>query len=629
MTLSFSLVFWRAPRAGRAVPASSRMLGLGLGLALGLLVANPADAQQNTFHLDRLEVPGAPDDGMVLFRPVTEPNTIFYGQVAMGYALNPLRTSDIVNGVGTASVLRASPGDIITNQFSTYLSAGFEFFDRLTIGGTFPTAWIETGNQLVNPGVTTTGGPGFTAYSTTGPAVGDLRLDARYVAWRNEDRTLMFGAQLSLFAPTGQGSLTNFGGDGANVEFMPMINGEWVVSKKIPVSVVVNTGVHFRSDNSVNNPAGNGGSPNGLGIGDEWRWAVGGYLPLGGGKYRVGVDIFGQTGITNDQTTGPTAFTSQNTPIEWDVEGRMNLPIFGTTDKWFVGAGGGSLLAPGYGAPDFRFVAVIGSYVQISDTDANSPEGRMKLRASIRAALKDSDGDGIPDDVDACPTEPEDHKDPDPGDGCPAPSDRDGDGIPDNVDKCPDVPEDKDGVDDSDGCPEDDADNDGIPDAKDACPKEPGQPDPDPKKNGCPKFIHLEGSTVRILQQVHFQTGSATILPVSFPMLLEIAQLLKATPAIKKMSVEGHTDNRGAADMNLDLSKRRAASVVTWLAQHGIDSSRLASDGFGITKPIDTNDTDAGRQANRRVEFHIVDEDTGSGSKPKPDMPENKPPSAD
>ena len=366
---------------------------------------------------------------------------------------------------------------------------------------------------------------------------------------------------------------------------------------------MVNTGVDFRSENTIGNPAGKQGAADGLGIGTEWRWAVGAYLPLAGGKFRLGADIFGQTGLTNDDTVGNTIFTKQNTPIEYDVEGRMRLPRFAGSDKWYVGAGAGSLLAQGYGAPDLRIVGLFGTYWTFADTDAPSPEAREKLHVAIRESMKDTDGDGIPDDVDACPTEPEDHKDPDPGDGCPAPADRDGDGIPDQYDKCPDKPEDKDGVDDEDGCPEDDADNDGIPDAKDACPKVPGQPDPDPKKNGCPKFIQLEGSTVRVLQQVHFATGSATILPDSFPMLMEIVKLLQATPGIKKMRVEGHTDNRGSAAMNLDLSKRRAASVATWLIQHGIDSGRLSSEGYGITKPIDTNDTDAGRQANRRVEF--------------------------
>jgi outer membrane protein OmpA-like peptidoglycan-associated protein len=268
---------------------------------------------------------------------------------------------------------------------------------------------------------------------------------------------------------------------------------------------------------------------------------------------------------------------------------------------------------PGYGAPDLRLLALVGMYPPIEDTNPHSPPARDRIRESIHESMKDTDGDGIPDDIDACPTEPEDHKDPDPNDGCPAPSDRDGDGIPDQFDKCPDEPEDKDGIQDQDGCPEDDADQDGIPDTKDACPREPGMPDADPKKNGCPKFIKLEGSTVRVLQQVHFQTASATILPDSFPMLGEIVALLKANPSIKKMRIEGHTDNRGNADYNLDLSKRRAASVLSYLVGHGLESSRLESEGYGLTKPIESNDTEEGRLANRRVEFKIL-EDSSSPS---------------
>jgi outer membrane protein OmpA-like peptidoglycan-associated protein len=80
-------------------------------------------------------------------------------------------------------------------------------------------------------------------------------------------------------------------------------------------------------------------------------------------------------------------------------------------------------------------------------------------------------------------------------------------------------------------------------------------------------------------------------------MLGEIAALLKATPAIKKMMIEGHTDNRGDPAMNLDLSKRRAASVKTWLIQHGIDSARLDSEGYGLTRPIQTNDRGHGQRS--------------------------------
>jgi OOP family OmpA-OmpF porin len=586
----------------------------------GAFAARPAEAQQHTFHLDRLEVPGAPDDGLVLFRPVMRPEGMFYAQLGIGLAVDPLRMNNIMSDQPT---LRASPANVITSQFSTYLSAGFEVLNRLTFGATFPAAWVETGNQP--NAVFFSGSQSVTAYSTSGPAIGDTRLDARAVLVRSDDGTRAFGVQGSLWVPTGSGSASNFGGDGG-VAVMLMASGEWATHWVLPLSFVVNTGPVFRPENSINNPGGQfGGAKQGLGVGDEWRLAIGAFLPLASDRFRLGATIFGQTGIQSDNIVGNTGFTDQNSPVEWNVEGRFTkLSVIG--EHWFAGAGAGSRILDGYGAPDFRVVFLIGSYVPIEDTNAPSPEARARMHMHISQSLKDTDGDGIPDDVDACPTEPEDHKDPDPGDGCPAASDRDGDGIPDQYDKCPDEPEDKDGIDDLDGCPEVDADNDGIPDTKDACPKEPGQPDPDPKKNGCPRFIHLEGGTVRVLQQVHFQTGSATILPDSFPMLMEIVQLLKANPTIKRMRIEGHTDNHGGADYNLDLSKRRAASVRTWLVEHGIESGRLESEGYGMTRPIQTNDTDDGRAANRRVEFKITQEDKG-GPPPRPKAPE--PPSAD
>jgi OmpA-OmpF porin, OOP family len=566
-----------------------------------------ANAQQQTFHLDRLEVPGAPDDGVVLFRPVTKPETIFYGQLGLGLSINPLRTSDITNDPAT---LRASPTNVITTQFTSYMSAGFELLDRLTLGVTLPVTWIESGNQPTYPG-SVFGTVAHTTFSTRGPAVADMRLDGRYVVWRSLDGDKAVGVQLSVRIPTGNGSSSNFGGDGA-FSALPMVTGEWT-PRHLP-TFVANLGVDFRHDNSINNPAGSStGTVQGLGIGDELRWAIGAFIPIRGGKYRLGGTLFGQTGLTSDDITGPTFFTGPNTPIEWNLEGRMKLPIKG--DRWFASASGGTLIVPGYGAPDLRIVGLVGTYLPIEDTNPHSPAARDRVRESIHESLKDSDGDGIPDDIDACPNEPEDHKDPDPNDGCPAPSDRDGDGIPDQFDKCPDEPEDKDGIQDQDGCPEDDADQDGVPDTKDACPREPGQPDVDPKKNGCPKFIKLEGSSVRVLQQVHFATGSATIEPDSFPMLSEIVALLKANPSIKKMRIEGHTDNRGNPDFNLDLSKRRAASVRIWLVQHGVEDGRLESEGYGLTRPIESNDTEEGRLANRRVEFKILEDDSGGGSK--------------
>ena len=84
-------------------------------------------------------------------------------------------------------------------------------------------------------------------------------------------------------------------------------------------------------------------------------------------------------------------------------------------------------------------------------------------------------------------------------------------------------------------------------------------------------------------------------------------KVLTDHPEIKKLRVEGHTDNQGPAAYNKQLSASRAASVVKWLTSHGIEKDRLTSEGLGMEKPIDTNDTPAGRQNNRRVEFHIVE----------------------
>ena len=296
-------------------------------------------------------------------------------------------------------------------------------------------------------------------------------------------------------------------------------------------------------------------------------------------------EIFGATADRNpfglvDQNADPDQVRLQN-PLEALIGARYRLPI-GMSIEGGIGTG----LRAGYGSPDLR--AFLGVRYSVEDQDA--------------------DDDGINDDADKCKDDPEDKDGFEDKDGCPD-SDNDADGIPDASDACPNEAEDFDGFNDADGCPEDDADQDGIPDAQDACPKEPGGKSPDPKKNGCPSFIKVEGNVVRIMQQVHFATGSTTILPESFPMLQEITNLLKANKGIKRMSIEGHTDNRGPAQMNKTLSAGRAQSVMNWLIQHGVENTRLESHGYGLEKPIEPNDTDAGRAANRRVEFKILDEE--------------------
>ncbi len=589
-------------------PSWGRRAGVFVACAGAVFFASArAEAQVATFKLDRLEVWGAPDDGIGVMRPVTNDKPIFYAQLGIGFAYNPLHTSNITSDTAT---LAQSNEAVIQGQFAQYLSVGFQFLDHFTLAATLPIyeEWGNTPNYQL----------GLSGNSTdvvgTGPGgAGDMRIDARAVAWRTADRRGAIGAGASVFVPTASNPST-FLGDG-QATAMLMLTGEYNfhIVKDINVIGVLNTGFAFRNDHVINQPT----LGSGLGEGTEWRWAVGGYLPLAQDKYRLGLNIYGQTGLVNDSLTGNTFFHGVNTPFEWQAEGRMRL---GTFSRFWVGAGGGTRFDQAYGAPDFRIVLLAGFYVPLINSDANSPEAKLERRKKWKDLHEvDTDHDGIPDDIDACPTEPEDHLGNDPTDGCPMPADRDGDGIPDQYDKCPDVY-----AQTADGCPAD-TDKDGIPDSVDACPREPGQPSPDPKKNGCPQFIKLEGSVVRVLQQVHFATASTTILPDSFPMLQEIANLLKANPSIHRMSIEGHTDNRGNADYNMTLSQGRATSVMTWLTQHGIEQSRLEAHGYGLTKPIADNNTDAGRLANRRVEFKITEEGDIKKPAPAPGGPSSTP----
>jgi outer membrane protein OmpA-like peptidoglycan-associated protein len=219
----------------------------------------------------------------------------------------------------------------------------------------------------------------------------------------------------------------------------------------------------------------------------------------------------------------------------------------------------------------------------------------------------DLDGDAILDDVDACPSVPG-VADADPKkNGCPP--DRDGDHVPDAVDACPDVP----GLASPDprmnGCPPD-RDGDRVPDDADACPDAPGPVSADPAKNGCPlpappALAVVNGGLIEIAEPVKFRFGSAALDPASDAVLEAVRSVLSEHPEIRRVRVEGHTDDVGGSAYNLALSDKRARSVVAWLVAHGVARARLTSEGLGARRPLAPNTTEAGRRQNRRVELHI------------------------
>ena len=289
----------------------------------------------------------------------------------------------------------------------------------------------------------------------------------------------------------------------------------------------------------------------------------------------------------------------------------------------------------GYGSPDFRGVLTLGW------TSQGGPACASAAEAPVPPIDADRDRDGILDDVDACPDNAEDRDSWEDDNGCPDPDndndqvldesdgapndpeDRDGwqdaDGVPDPdndqdqvldaSDSCPNDAEDRDGIMDDDGCPETDADHDSIDDPSDHCPTTPGVRTPEhPECEGCPALacVQAEG-TIQILDRVEFATNRDVILERSQPVLDAVRQVLATSPQIRRIAIEGHTDDRGRDDRNLDLSQRRALSVLHWLVEHGIEEGRLEAHGYGETRPIVPNTTRLNRQTNRRVEFHIVD----------------------
>ena len=336
----------------------------------------------------------------------------------------------------------------------------------------------------------------------------------------------------------------------------------------------------------------------------------------------------------------------ESTPVE---------ALFGPKAQHQSGVGfglaGGAGVTHGYGAPAYRFIASLGylqpatrdrdddGVVDAADRCPSDPEDRDGFEDADGCPDLDNDHDGILDAQDQCPQSPEDPDGFEDADGCPD-VDNDGDGIVDAIDHCPLAAEDVDGFEDADGCPDTDNDVDGIFDKDDACPLDAedrdgfedtdGCPDPDndgdqipdsddecpldaetfngqEDEDGCPDKIRVNRTQGQIftLDPVHFARNSATVLSSSFAMLEEIAVVLKSHPDIEVLAVEGHTDARGSDRRNLELSRRRAASVRAFLIKAGVSPERLTSEGFGESRPLADNDTKEGRAKNRRVEFRM------------------------
>lgn len=233
----------------------------------------------------------------------------------------------------------------------------------------------------------------------------------------------------------------------------------------------------------------------------------------------------------------------------------------------------------------------------------------------------DSDGDGVNDDADKCPGTPTGTAVD--GDGCPLPQDDDHDGVNNDADKCPGTP--ASARVDANGC-ELDSDGDGVADSRDQCPNTPagakvddrgceldsdgdGVSDSQDKCPDTPKGDRVDAVGCSFKEEIKlpgvvFETGKADLLPESLPVLEGAIATLKRYPELN-IEVAGHTDSRGSDALNLDLSARRAETVLKYLHDGGVQNA-LTSRGYGERQPVASNNTDAGRQANRRVVLRVL-----------------------
>jgi outer membrane protein OmpA-like peptidoglycan-associated protein len=209
----------------------------------------------------------------------------------------------------------------------------------------------------------------------------------------------------------------------------------------------------------------------------------------------------------------------------------------------------------------------------------------------------DTDKDTVLDNEDACPkvAGPVENK------GCPWP-DTDGDGVFDKDDKCPNEK----GLASDGGCPENDADKDGVMDKEDACPTVAG-----PASNkGCPEVTKEVLKELKVqARSVFFVTGKAALQSADKGQtdgrLNAIKEILKNYPNAK-FSIEGHTDSVGNPKANQKLSEARAKVVMDALIAKGVNPANLTYKGFGSSKPVASNKTAKGRAANRRTEvIHV------------------------
>ncbi len=571
-------------RANISRPARRALTFLASSAAL--LLARPALAQSNgaTGSLERFHPAPAGDAMFGVPSPSVGGHLVPRATAIVDYASRPLSIQSGSTRYG-----------IVESQLFLHLNVSLALFDRLLLSVDMPFALAQSGESPTVEGVTFA--------SPNAAQVGDLRLGARARIVGGFWDPFQVGVGGYVYVPTGASA--SYASDSA-------VRGE-------PQLLVGGRFQHFVYSASLGTTLRASTHPSSFDAG------LGAAVVLGEDRLQIGPELTVSTPFSKDvlaQTNQTTITVASQTAAELLLGAKLRL-----LRSLVVGAGAGPGLTQGWGTPVFFAVGSVG-YEPLpprpgkEDTDGDGIADAVDACPTVRGVHSDSaekngcppdtDGDGIADAEDACPKVPGVKSDDPKKNGCPADSDGDGDGVLDAVDACPKVAGLKSDDPKKNGCPPD-LDGDGIADAEDACPKEPGGPDPDPKKNGCP-HLTVTPTEIVIHRQVQFRFGQSslaqTVDPVSDDLLTEVRNSMVNHPEIAQIEVQGHADHVGPDAYNQTLSQARAEAVRAWLIKQGIPGDRLVAKGYGSKAPVASNDSETGRQENRRVQFIIVPKKT-------------------
>lgn len=289
------------------------------------------------------------------------------------------------------------------------------------------------------------------------------------------------------------------------------------------------------------------------------------------------------TSATNVVTDDGTKFTENYTPVglgvKFKVSNRVNFDLgynmnilinsddldgaaVGGRDNWSYTYGGLEFSLGNASKPNLDWTNPVAlMYDELKDPELRKEVDALKGRVSTLEAadlLKDSDGDGVADKLDKCA----------------------------NTEAGVKV--------DGSGCALD-VDNDGVPDSKDSCPTEKGTTE----LNGCPAATSTGVSATGAIQ---FEFNSSVLKTDSYPALDQLSSDLRSG-TVKSIKLEGHASEEGTPEYNMQLSKDRANAVKTYLVNSGVAANKVSTKGFGETRPIASNETEEGRQLNRRVDL--------------------------